>query len=457
VEKTVREISSQIRDGKISPVKLVSETLEKIEKMNKELNCFITVLNEVAIQEAERAEKEISEGRYKGKLHGIPVAVKDIIYIRGVKCTAGSKILSNNIADYDSVVVKKLKEAGAIIVGTTNLHEFASGVTSVNPHYGPVRNPWDKRRIAGGSSGGSAAAVASTMVPLSLGTDTSGSIRIPASLCGVVGLKPTYGTVSRIGVIPLASSFDTVGPIARSSFDCWIAMTYISGHEDYDITTVDFKMEEPVIQERVFSVGIPLNMLEETDDGVLSVFGQFRKNLERIGFNVSEFQIKNIEKINRVWEIIRRAEAAAFHSEWLRQFQHMYGDDVREKLELGMKIYAVDYINSQNMRPHLRNSFLSEMNGLDFIVLPTTKTTAPEIGQREVKINGKSIEVYEALTSNTRIFNALGFPAISIPIGRSDGLPVGAQIVGKPYEDVKVLEASSLYEEKYGIFEGPII
>jgi len=292
VEKTVREISSQIRDGKISPVKLVSETLEKIEKMNKELNCFITVLNEVAIQEAERAEKEISEGRYKGKLHGIPVAVKDIIYIRGVRCTAGSKILSNNIADYDSVVVKKLKEAGAIIVGTTNLHEFASGVTSVNPHYGPVRNPWDKRRIAGGSSGGSAAAVASTMVPLSLGTDTSGSIRIPASLCGVVGLKPTYGTVSRIGVIPLASSFDTVGPIARSSFDCWIAMTYISGHEDYDITTVDFKMEEPVIQERVFSVGIPLNMLEETDDGVLSVFGQFRKNLERIGFNDPNFRLK---------------------------------------------------------------------------------------------------------------------------------------------------------------------
>jgi aspartyl-tRNA(Asn)/glutamyl-tRNA(Gln) amidotransferase subunit A len=457
VENTVYSLAKDIAERRVSPLKIVSETIEKIEKENQKLNCFITILKEYALQQAERAEKEILEGRYRGPLHGIPIAIKDIIYVKGVRCTAGSKILLENVAEYDAIVTKKLKEAGAVIVGTTNLHEFASGVTSVNPHFGPVRNPWDKARIAGGSSGGSAAAVSASLVPIALGTDTSGSIRIPAALCGTVGLKPTYGTVSRIGVIPLASSFDTVGPIGRSVFDCWITLKEITGHESYDITTVEFSVKglEERAREKTYSVGIPVNMLKDVEEGVLKVFEGFKKRLDNLGFKLKEFELPEVEKLNSVWETIRRAEASAFHAGWLRNFAEMYGKDVREKLELGMKIYAIDYINAQNIRPHLRNVYLASIEGLDFIAMPTTLVPAPKIGEESIVVGEKNLSVYDALSHNTRLFNALGFPAISIPCGLSGGLPVGAQLVGKPYEDTVLLEASSIYEERYGFQEVP--
>lgn len=453
MENTAYSLAAEIAKRKISPVKVVSNALERIEKTNPLLNCFITVMKEEALSQAERAEKEILEGKYRGPLHGIPVAVKDIIYIKGVRCTAGSKILSENIAGYDAVVVKKLKEAGAIIVGTTNLHEFASGVTSVNPHYGPVKNPWDTSRIAGGSSGGSAASVSAGIVPLALGTDTSGSIRIPAALCGAVGFKPTYGTVSRLGVIPLAPSFDTVGPITMSSLDCWIAMKEISGHEGYDITTVEFKMEDwkELDDNKSYAVGIPASLLDDVSDDVMKVFEEFKANLGSMGFEIKEFELPEIEKLQKVWEIIRRAEASAFHSEWLAKFPEMYGKDVREKLELGLKIYAFEYINSQNIRPHLRNLFLSAAEELDLVAMPTTLVTAPRIEENEVDVNGRTLDVYDALSRNTRLFNALGFPAISIPCGFRKNLPVGIQLVGKPYEDSKLLEACTIYEKRYGV------
>ncbi|MEM4417242.1 MAG: amidase, partial [Nitrososphaerota archaeon] len=228
------ELSREILVGGLKPTELVEKILERIGRVNPEVNAFITVLEEQARLEASKAEKEIAAGRYRGPLHGIPVSVKDIIFIEGVRCTAGSKILAQHVAPYDATVTRRLKEAGAVIVGTNNLHEFASGVTSINPHYGPVRNPWNTRFIAGGSSGGSAAAVAAALSSVSIGTDTSGSVRIPASLCGVVGLKPSFGRVSKHGVIPLSWSLDHVGILAGSVADAAVALKAVAGYDPED-------------------------------------------------------------------------------------------------------------------------------------------------------------------------------------------------------------------------------
>lgn len=455
VESEIEKLSMDIRSLRLSPVKLIEETINKMEKTNEEINCFITILKEKAIGDAEKAEKEINEGKYRGILHGIPIAIKDIIYVKGVRCTAGSRILLDNIANFDSVVIKKLADAGAIIVGTTNLHEFASGVTNENPHFGPVRNPWNKKRISGGSSGGSAAAVSAGLVPLALGTDTSGSIRIPASLCGVVGFKPSYGTVSRLGVIPLAFSLDTVGPIAYTSKDCYYALKFISGREENDDTTLDFKVKELSDSIESKRVGIAANMLSLCDKGIVDEFYRFSERLKDLGLKVTEFNIPEKDKIRWVWTIIRRAEASAFHSEWIKKHPEMYGKDVREKLELGMLISAVDYINSQNLRRYLKEAFLNAAKDIDFLALPTTCITAPLIGQEKIEINGKEVDIYTALTENTHQFNVLGFPSISLPFSRVNGLPVGVQIVAKPLEDVSLLSLCNAYENKFGPYERP--
>src|SRR5713226_4553082 len=229
MRRTIQALSDEIRRGRLSPVKLTEQVLEKAERLNPTINSYITILKERALQAAEAAEGAIKERRYLGPLQGIPIAIKDIFYIKGVRCTAGSKILESFVATYDSKVVQRLSQAGAVIIGTTNLNEFASGVTNVNPFYGPVRNPWDTERVSGGSSGGSAAAVAAEMAVAAVGTDTSGSVRIPAALCGVVGLKPTYGRISKVGVIPLSSSFDTIGVLTSCVWDAAAMLKAIAG------------------------------------------------------------------------------------------------------------------------------------------------------------------------------------------------------------------------------------
>src|SRR5436309_3386787 len=345
MKKTIRTLAPEIMRGRISPVTLTEEVLQRAERLNPTINSYITILRDRALREAEAAEGAIREGKYSGPLHGIPIAMKDIFYIKGVRCTAGSKILATNVANYDSLVVKRLIGAGAVLIGTTNLHEFASGVTNVNPFYGPVRNPWDTDRVSGGSSGGSAAAVAAEMTVAALGTDTSGSVRIPSSLCGVVGLKPTYGRISRVGVIPLSTSFDTVGTLTSCAWDAAALLQELAGYENADMTTEE--------------VGVP-NYLSE--------------------------------------------------------------------LEV----------------------LLEAMKDVDFLVAPTTPVLAPKIGEERVTLNGKSVDVYTTLSRLTLPFNVVGFPVISIPIGYARGLPVGAQIVARPFEEGSLLRIASRCEELLG-------
>lgn len=434
--------------------------LRSIEVFGHELNCYITVLKESALRQAEEAEKRMKAGEFLGPLQGVPIAIKDLMYIEGVKCTAGSKILADNVAPYDSHVVRRLRKGGAILLGTTNLHEFASGITNANPHYGPVRNPWDTAKISGGSSGGSASAVASGLAAAATGTDTAGSVRLPAALCGVVGFKPTYGLVSRIGVIPLASSFDTVGTLTSTSWDAAAMLSVLAGRDEGDVLTADVPAPDYLTETEApmgeVKVGVPQGyFLDGLNAGVDKEFQSFLGRLAQLGCSVTGMELSGMEAVQDIFYPIRRAEASAFHEKWLASEADLYGEDVRKTLELGTKIPATSYINAQNSRPALREAFLSSMAGLDVLAVPSSMITAPSVGQKLVMAGGKESDVQSTLVKLTLPFNVVGFPAVSVPIGLAEGMPVGAQLVARPFEESVLLRLANHYEEKFGVFPSP--
>ncbi|MDV3294027.1 MAG: amidase [Nitrososphaerales archaeon] len=458
--RTVKELSEAYAAGAANPTGVTEALIARIERLNTVLNCFITLLKDSALAAARESENRFRAGRPLGPLDGIPIAVKDLIYIEGVRCTAGSLILKDNVANYDSPVAAKLKAAGAVLIGTTNLHEFASGATNVNPHYGAVRNPWDPDQISGGSSGGSAAAVSAGLAPAAIGTDTGGSVRIPAALCGVVGLKPTYGRISRVGVVPLASSFDTVGTLTNSVWDAAVVLGTLAGHDPLDLTTgnapvPDYLAELGTPPTKV-RVGLPRRyFMDQIDPAVRECFMKFTDTLASQSVEVSNVELDGIERAYDVWLPIRRAEAAAFHEQWVTKTPEKYGEDVRKSLEAGLQIPAWRYISAQNSRPALRNAFLHSMKDVDFLAVPTTPMAATRIGQGTIDLGGTETEVYSALVRLTLPFNAVGFPVLSLPIGFSRGLPVGCQIVGKPFEESSLLRFGHACESRSGLFPEP--
>jgi aspartyl-tRNA(Asn)/glutamyl-tRNA(Gln) amidotransferase subunit A len=457
---SIRELSGKFEDLSVSPIEFTSETLTRIEGKQKELNCFITILNDAAIAQAEASERRYAKRQSLGPLDGVPIAIKDLFYIEGVRCTAGSKILSRNVATYDSPAVSRLKKAGAVLIGTANMHEFASGITGENPHYGSVRNPWDLTRISGGSSSGSAAAVAARLSVSALGTDTAGSVRTPASLCGIVGLKPTYGRISRLGVIPLASSFDTVGILSSSVWDSAALLMILSGHDPEDLTTVaaptvDYVSDLSASFEGL-KVGVPRKCFgENVDPLVLKVFEQFLDRLMSIGCTTVDLELGGLDSVRDCWRTIRLSEATAFHSRWIETSPQLYGDDVLLLLKEGMKFTAVEYVNAQNMRPGLMQAFAHSMENVDVMATPTTSIAAPKVGQAMARVGDREMEVRTALTQNTLPFNVVGFPAISIPAGLCNGLPIGVQLISGPFEESKLLRLAFAMEEKYRFPEPP--
>ncbi len=458
--KTIRGLGAAFRDGSSLPTKAVNESLAKIKELNGRLDCFITILGDSARRQAEESDKRFRAGAPLGPLDGVPIAVKDLIFIQGVKCTAGSKILADNIAPYDSEVVRRLKEAGAVLIGTTNLHEFAAGVTSVNPHYGAVKNPWDIGRISGGSSGGSAVAVAVGMVPGALGTDTGGSVRIPAGLCGILGLKPTYGRVSRLGVVPLAPSLDAVGTLTRTAWDAAALLQAMAWHEKGDVTTVE---TEPTDYMGALSgsfspprIGVIRGYFEDaTDPAVVEVISQFTSRLKEMGCAVSDVTPDWVTEAYNRWTPIRRAEATAFHLKWLQSSPQLYGEDVRELLEDGKEVLAVDYVGAVNARPSLMERFTATMQDHDFLVLPTTAVPATKLDQAEVGVRGKDVPVRSALIRLALPFNYIGCPVLSIPSGQVNGLPVGVQLVGRLFDEAGLLGLAHAYDERYGPYPVP--
>jgi aspartyl-tRNA(Asn)/glutamyl-tRNA(Gln) amidotransferase subunit A len=451
---SIKRLSETIKNRELSSVDLVEGCLKRIYKFNSSLNSFITVLNERAYQDAERIEKEIRQGIDRGPLHGIPFSIKDIIFAEGVRCTAGSKIMSNYIPKMDATIVARMRKAGAILLGTNNLNEFASGITGVNPHYGSSKNPWNTDRMSGGSSGGSAVAVATGMVPVSLGTDTGGSIRVPSSLCGVVGLKPTYGTVSKYGVMELAPSLDHVGCITRSAWDAAIVLHIIAGHDPLRLLITEnqnipkYRKAFAENKDKKLSVGLPRQyFFDYLQADVKDIINNF---IDTIGLadSIVEINIEKTDKIYESWRTIRFAEATDIHLKWLKTKADDYTQDVRKMLLEGTQIAAIEYIRALKLRNEIKNEFLRLLKKVDIIVVPTTIFAAPRFDDLEVSnIDGKPIEIREALLRNTIVFNSTGLPAISIPVGLTkDGMPVGVQIVGSPFEDEKLLSVAYKYE-----------
>jgi aspartyl-tRNA(Asn)/glutamyl-tRNA(Gln) amidotransferase subunit A len=417
--------------------------LERIQRLDPKLTSYITVTAESALEDARRAEQQAVTGANRGPLHGVPVALKDLFDTTGVKTTAGAKILADRVPATDATVTRKLREAGAILLGKLNMHEFAFGVTTDNPHFGTCRNPWDTKCIPGGSSGGSGAAIAAGLCYAALGSDTGGSIRIPASLCGITGLKPTYGRVSRTGVLPLAWSLDHAGPMTRTAEDAALVLQVIAGHDptdpgSADVPVPDYTAERPV---RGLRIGLPRRyFFEQVDAEVQAAVEQVAQTLRAEGVSVHDVDIPDIELAGLAFAPIISAEAAAYHARWLAERPQDYGDDVRQRLTQGALYPATQYINAQRLRRHVVDGFHTALREVDLLLTPTIPITAPEIG-------GTVVATPNPLTRFTFPLDVCGFPALSIPCGFDGrGLPIGAQLIARPFDEATVLSAGRAYQ-----------
>jgi aspartyl-tRNA(Asn)/glutamyl-tRNA(Gln) amidotransferase subunit A len=410
----------------VSSLELTNGCIDQIEKQNPKLNAFITVTAESARTRAQELDRELAAGRDRGPLHGIPIAHKDLIWTKGVRTTSGSKLFANFVPDSDAPVARKLAEAGTVMVGKTGLHELAYGVTSENPHFGAVRNPCDPERSPGGSSGGSGTAVATGMAFMATGTDTGGSIRIPASFCGVAGLKPTYGVVDRTGIQPLGFSLDHIGPMARTVADVRVSFAAMARN-------AALKPAPPNLKN--LRIGLPENfyfthVARDVVDGVHKAAAR----AEQFGARVIPLQVPDVDALNAAGRLILLAEASALYAPYLDRRED-FGSDVLALLDQGRLVPAIDYVNAQRIRKMLLNDFNALFKNIDCLFTPATATTAPLIGQKQVEIDGKLEDSRLANTRLARGINVLGFPALSIPCGKSAGLPMGLQIVGRPFEE----------------------
>ena len=449
---TVEEASRQIQSGALSPVELTRESLKTIARLQPALNAFVTVTEEFALDQARRAEAEIRAGNYRGPLHGIPYAAKDLYYTAGIKTTMGSKIMADFVPDYDAAVIEKLHQAGAVLVGKAGLHEWAYGITSTNPHFGAVRNPWDPKRIPGGSSGGSTAALASRQCLFSLGSDTGGSIRIPASLCGVVGLKPTFGRVSRHGVFPLGHTLDHAGPFGLTVRDTAWVYEAIAGPDARDDSCVERPDPAPRLDPEPRldgkKIGVPRNFyFEHLDPDVDSAVRAALKALEEIGATLVDIDVPDIVEFNAVGRLILLAEASSVHRRRLRERRQDFGDDVRVMLDQGQLISAAEYLDAQRRRRELNRGFNALLEQVDVIAAPTIPITAAKIGQMTAIIGGEEENVRLATTRLVRALNMTGLPLLSVPCGLSTaGLPIGLQLIGPLFGEAGLLEVGHAYE-----------
>ena len=441
--QSIREASVLLRSGKVSPVELTRECLTRIEKLNPVLNAFITITADSAMAEARRAETEITRGEWRGPLHGIPLALKDLIDTASIRTTAASAVFKDRVPTEDAEVAHRLKQAGAILLGKQNLHEFAYGGSSLVSYFGDVHNAWNPEHIAGGSSGGSATAVAAGMCYGAIGTDTAGSIREPASLCGVVGLKPTFGAVSTRGVIPLSQSLDHVGTIARTVEDAAIIFQAIAKETDVVQgwgSASPVRIEDPPAHK--LRIAVPRKFFcEELDPEVASAFEQALSVLSTMS-DISEINLE--VPIDRT---LQKAESYAYHCEFVRQSPELYQPETLRRIRTGEGISPEDAARCKRELQEARKQIASVFNDVDLLITPTTPTPAPVIS--ELKANPDLLRPRElALLRNTRPMNVWGLPAISVPCGfTQSGLPIGLQIIGPHGGESEVLQLAHAYEQ----------
>ena len=465
---TIQEASSQIKRKKVSPVELTGLFLERIEKLNPTLNAFVTLTEERALADARVAEKEIGRGRYRGPLHGIPFSIKDNLATRGVRTTAGSKMLAEWVPDFDATVVTRLKEAGAIILGKTNMHEWASGGTTINPYYGTTYNPWDRKRISGGSSGGSAAAVASSLCLGSIGTDSAGSVRNPASMCGIVGLKATYGRVSRFGGVPGTGGFSTdhFGVFTKTVRDCALVLRAVAGYDPRD----PLSAEEPVsdyskgIGKSVkgLKLGILRGYMEENiSNEVRRAFEDAVKCLLSLGMKKEEISIPHMDLIPAVQTATTRVENVSALLGYLKTRPRDFSPALLHRHVLGLMIPAATYVTAQRVRRIICQEFEEAFKKVNVIVSPTSPvpaSTIEECQQGYVDVDGRKVKLQDVSGSLGTVctipFNVTGFPAISVCCGFSSaGLPIGLQIVAGSFQEGLVFQVAHAYEGKARWYE----
>jgi aspartyl-tRNA(Asn)/glutamyl-tRNA(Gln) amidotransferase subunit A len=458
---TIGEIAPLIRRKQISPLELTRHYLDRIKTLNPVLNAYLAMTEEGALAAAKRAEREITKGNYRGPLHGIPLSIKDNIATKGVTTTAGSKILSDWVPDFDATVVERLKEAGAVILGKTNMHEWAKGSNSINPFYGTSRNPWDTTRIPGGSSGGSAVAVAAGLCLASLGTDSAGSVRNPASLCGTVGLKPTLGRVSSFGGVAGTGGYTVnhFGVLTRTVKDCAVVLGHIAGHDPKDPLSSD----EPVpnytkpigIPVKGMKVGIIKGYFEQSLVGeVRRAFGEALRTLKALGMKAQDVTIPHMDLVPALQAASTRPEANSDHDHYLRTRPRDYSPGLLYSLIAGLLIPAPVYVTAQRVRRLLCQEFDLAFERVQVIVAPTLFSIAPtieECNRGYIEADGKKINLQDRagnfLTRYTIPFNVTGLPTISICCGfSSSGLPIGMQISAPPFQEGMLFQVAHAYE-----------
>jgi len=443
-----------IATKEVSPVEVVRAHLEQIERLDGTLRAFITVCADAALDAARGAERTLATGHGIGPLHGVPLGLKDLVDTAGVRTTAGSRILAERVPDNDATVTARLTTAGAIVLGKLNMHEFAYGPEGLNEHYGQTRNPWDAAvpRVPGGSSSGSGVAVAAGLVPAALGSDTGGSIRIPASLCGVTGLKPTYGRVSRAGVLPLAWSMDHVGPMARSAADCALLLSAMAGYDPADPSTSVLPVPDYAAALGDEVKGVRIGLLrglfaEGLAPELRAALDAAVRQLEGLGAIVDEVTLPHAAHVAAASFAVVAPEAFAYHTRWLRTRAQDYQRDVRERLFTGAFISAVHYLRAQQIRARVRAEVDDALAHRDVLLAPSTPIATTPLGERETTVDGARLDVRGTLLKFTRPFNFSGHPACSVPCGfTGDGFPLGMQIVGRPFDEVTVLRVADAWQ-----------
>lgn len=439
-------LAAALREGALSPTEAVTSFLERIEALDPAFNAYITVRAEEALEEAAALERSPD----RGPLWGVPVALKDVIDVAGTPTTAASRILAENVPAEDAHVVSRLRAAGAVIVGKLNLHEFAYGARSTSPHNGPVRNPWSPDRIAGGSSGGSGAAIAAGLAAATLGTDTAGSIRIPACYGGATGLRPSTGRVSNHGVVPVARTFDVVGPIAPTAEDCALLMSVIAGRDPRDPSTVDDPV--PPYHERLdggvqgLRVGVVTSLMERADPRIAATVEAALAELRSLGAELVHVEPPLAEHAGAIQQAIQFAEAAEAHGEWLRTRLADYGADVRARLLVGLFLPGTVYVTGQRARRLFCDRMREVFAEVDLLAAPVMPVLPPLLEEETVEVEGEEVQYRLALIPYNSPWSLAGLPVASVPCGFVEGLPVGLALAGPRLGEERVLRAAHAYQ-----------
>jgi aspartyl-tRNA(Asn)/glutamyl-tRNA(Gln) amidotransferase subunit A len=453
IERPLTEAARLVERREVSPVELTEACLQRIAAVDERICAYVTVYEEEARKVARAAEAMITAGHRLGPLHGVPIALKDNVGLKGMRTTAGSKVLADWIPDEDATVAARLKSAGAIIVGKTNMHEFAWGGTSANPHYGFVRNPWNTDRFPAGSSGGSGAAVAARTCFGAIGTDTGGSIRLPSAVNGVVGIRPTIGRVSNHGIIPLAWSMDTAGPMTRTVEDCALMFGTIAGHDPRDaatatVPTTDYS-GDLALGVRGLRIGvIPGYFFHHLQPPVHDAVRGALDVLESLGASTLDVEVSDIHGNISAQLTVEACEPSTYHQRWLRQRPQDYGEDVRTLLEIGELHLATHYIQAQRYRNLLRSQFLDAFKSVDVFLCPTLPFTATKVGEMSVIIeDGVEEDMLSAIMQFTGVPSLTGLPSLAVPCGfDGDGLPVGMQLIGRPFDEARLFRIGAAFQ-----------